>query len=576
MGDHSVDRKMLEAKKARDKFQADERLSEAVIVALKKARGQDKKRLLAWRLFFSRYQIPEKARDLREKIAKLETKVQKRQAGREEGYVDPKTSKYVKASSSKMSFLIRTSGNTRLRKACFDAQQKLALQNLNEYVEIVRLRNAFARMLGYEDFYAYKVENEEGMSKRELFEIFDTVYEKTKFAFGSVRKIEKKKPGLRKPWNYSYMLSGDLTKEIDSYFQMGDALIRWGRSFCALGVSFHGSTLVLDLVERKGKYSNGFCHWPEPIRYKGTKRIPGRAHFTANTVPGQVGSGTVATDTLFHEAGHAAHYLNSGQTEVCLNTEFPPASTAWAEVQSMFMDTLYGSVEWAMRYAKDKQGDLYPMKLFKKKLRRLYRLRPLGLMGIMSVANFERDVYEENNLSAKKVVQIAKKIHKKFSDMSVLSLGILNVPHIYSWESACSYHAYGLAELAVFQWRKYFYKKYGYIVDNAMVGKEMLKVWKLASSKTFKELVKIATGKYPSPRAYIEAVAMSYGDILKRAEKRIRRMKKVREYNKPVDLDANIKLVHGSKLIADNKNGFEKMAEKYKVWLLGMANAKNK
>jgi hypothetical protein len=40
-------------------------------------------------------------------------------------------------------------------------------------------------------------------------------------------------------------------------------------------------------------------------------------------------------------------------TEICLNTEYPPASTAWDETQSMFLDTMFDSIEWRTRYAKN-------------------------------------------------------------------------------------------------------------------------------------------------------------------------------------------------------------------------------
>jgi hypothetical protein len=78
--------------------------------------------------------------------------------------------------------------------------------------------------------------------------------------------------------------------------------------------------------------------------------------------------------------------------------------------------------------------------------------------------------------------------------MSADSLSILSVPHIYSWESSASYPGYGLAELALHQWRVYFYRKCGYIVDNPGVGKEMREVWKMGAGKTFKEFVIMATG----------------------------------------------------------------------------------
>ena len=43
---------------------------------------------------------------------------------------------------------------------------------------------------------------------------------------------------------------------------------QWGRSFAALGISYEGASMSLDLLDRKGKYSNGFCHWPQPAWIK--------------------------------------------------------------------------------------------------------------------------------------------------------------------------------------------------------------------------------------------------------------------------------------------------------------------
>jgi hypothetical protein len=37
----------------------------------------------------------------------------------------------------------------------------------------------------------------------------------------------------------------------------------WGRTFAGLGITYQGSVMTLDLCDRQGKYSNGFCHWPQ-------------------------------------------------------------------------------------------------------------------------------------------------------------------------------------------------------------------------------------------------------------------------------------------------------------------------
>lgn len=570
MGDHSVDEKMNKARSARDAFNSNEELKKQVSDFIKKSKGDTKKRLEIWNRFFGLNQTPSHALPIKKKVADLESKVMKKVTTRKEGYIDPKTGKFIEASANKMRITMRTHPDEEVRKACFEAMQKLPIDTIDDYIEIINGRNEFARALGYEDFYDYKIHIDEGMSKDQLFSIFDKIYEKTKYAFKDIEELEKSKTGLRKPWNFSYMMSGDFTKEEDPYFQFENVLGYWGRSFSALGVDFRGGKVMLDLIDRKGKYNNGFCHYPVVVTYKNGKLIPGRSNFTSNAVPGQVGSGVQGIHTVFHEAGHAADRLNSIQREVCLNTEYPPATVSWSETHSMFMDTIASSIEWKMRYAKNAKGDSYPFDIFERKLKAMHLIRPLEMMGIHFVMDFERRIYECKNLTKEFVLNTAKEVHKKYFNYTEDSISILNVPHIYSWESSAYYHGYGLAELGVHQWREYFFKKYGYIVDNPKVGKEMREVWKYGSLYSSGKFIKMATGKPLSADAFIKNVTTPVDKIIKSAKEKISRLEKVPLYKKPVKLNAKIIMVHGKKKIADNSKSFEDMDVKYRKWLKGL------
>ena len=643
MGDHSNDELKDKALSERDAFRSDpvnlKKVNEFLALKGKEAKsaGVNKEiyaRLGHWKVFFEMYQTPVQAVSIKEKIDKLETEINKKKSERKEGYVDPYTGVFVETSSLKMGGMVRTIADEKIRKACFEARENLSLGFVKDYVRLVGLRNEYARVLGYKDFYEYKVIREDGMSKEELFKIFDDIYEKTKYAKKNIVALEKvmdkerkaqnlPPSGLRKPWNFGYLMAGDFTKEEDPYFAFDTALMSWGQSFASLGVDFHGATLRLDLLDRKGKWNNGFCHWPDLVSYKrksidglnsskvegvnmqddkyvdegGYARHPGSSNFTCNVVYRQIGSGKDGLNTLFHEGGHAAHYLNSMQKDVCMNNEYAPASMSWAETQSMFMDTMFSSIEWATRYAKklvgrnneNSQGgqgryvdfqtyknntEAYPFELFERKLAKLFPLRPLDLYGIIAVSQFERLVYEmkDKNRTEEKVIEIAKKTFRKYFERSEDSTYLLSVPHIYSWESSASYHGYGLAELAVHQWREYFYKKYGYIVDNPKVGKEMAKVWALGSTRTFNDCVKLATGKKLSASAYLKEITAPMATILKNAKAKCERLKKVKSPISNVKdlndvLNAKIIMSHGKEDIADNSKGFEDMAKRYGEWL---------
>ena len=560
MGDHSVDERMNRAEAERDAFSSNPEFKDLA----------DHFNLKEWQRYFSRYQTPDGVAPLRKRIAELEAKIKKIQTTRKEGYIDPKSHKFIEASENKMRTIVQTHPDEAVRKACFEAMQKFPLDTIDDYVTLLKLRNQFAKALGYEDFYDYKLQTVEEMTKKEVFGIFNGIYEKTKYAFKDIRKLEKTKPGLRKPWNFGYMMSGSFVKEEDPYFQFEDALSYWGKSFSALGIDYLGGSMTLDLVDRKGKYNNGFCHQPIMVHYKKGKRIPASSNFTCNTVPGQVGSGIQGLNTLFHEGGHAAHFLNSTEKDVCLNHEYAPTTVSWAETQSMFLDSISSSIEWKTRYTKNREGKSYPFDLYERKVRKVNIIRPLDMMGICRIVFFEKEIYECENITKDFVLKTAKKIFKKVTDLSEDSIGILNTPHIYSWNSSAYYHGYGLAELGVAQWRAYFYKKYGYIVDNQKIGKEMQKVWKFGSRFSSKEFIKMATGKPLNADAYLANVTKSADKIIAEAKLKIKRLEKVPLYKKLVKLNARITMVHGKKKIADNSKSFEDMERKYREWFEGL------
>ena len=125
-------------------------------------------------------------------------------------------------------------------------------------------RNRFAKTLGFEDFYDMKVTQAEGFSKKTCFEMLDGLERATApLLDAALAKLESEKGAdARKPWNLSYALSGELTREMDPYFPFENAPEVWGRSFAAMGITYRDTKMRLDLCDRAGKYPNGFCHWP--------------------------------------------------------------------------------------------------------------------------------------------------------------------------------------------------------------------------------------------------------------------------------------------------------------------------
>jgi hypothetical protein len=540
-------------------------------------------RLEQWQHFFSLYQSPDEVVAVKEQITILEKEIEIAKTRRDYGYIDPVSWTRVQMSPHGMVQVMRTHDDERVRKACREGVEATIGADVDAYVRLVEMRNRYARSLGYEHFYEYKAQIEERMSAQEIWDLFDQLRENAEPAYQYVRDQEAIQPWLRDPWNYGYMITGEFTKQEDPYLPLGQTVLRRVQSMSACGIRYRGATLVLDLLEREGKYNNWFCHMPRPVWYEGERRHAAQINFTCNAIPWHVGDGHRTGVTLFHEWGHAAHFANMDCRDVMLNTEHPPASTAWAETQSMFLDSLCSSIDWKMRYATRADGWRYPRALHEQKVRTLQPLALKWLMGIAMIVDFERRVYTDPALSPERVMAHAAACSDRYLDYSQPFHFALLPVHLYSWDSACSYHGYGLASLAVAQWKAWWYAHDGYIVDNPTLWPVMEQFWALGSRYWFGECVERATGKPLSVDDYVAFARMSADEKLQADRDRLERMRRVPTYatgacslqgerlivnDAPLFLDAHIRIVHGDVLIADSQDGWLlAMAQQFGAWI---------
>jgi hypothetical protein len=261
------------------------------------------------------------AKGIREEAINLENELTGKRNVMKLGYVDPESSasgddNLKEMSSVGLRNLMRVSPDEKLRKAAYEGLCSIGpFVTTNGFVELVKLRNKFAKSLGYVDFYDYKVTNAEGFGKDKLFnDILDGLEVATRPLMQQARTELERRHGKSalEPWNTSYQMAGELTKKMDPYFPFSKAVERYLKTYAALHISYQGSVLNLDLLDRKNKYSNGFCHWPKTAwRKPDGSWQPAEANFTSLADPSAIGSGLTALQTLMHEGGHAAHFAVS-------------------------------------------------------------------------------------------------------------------------------------------------------------------------------------------------------------------------------------------------------------------------
>jgi hypothetical protein len=365
-------------------------------------------------------------------------------------------------------------------------------------------------------------------------------------------------------------MGGEVLRETDPYFPFALALERWIASFSRLGIAYRGAILRLDLLEREGKYQNGFCHAPVPAFYDCGTWAPARINFTSEGRPMQVGSGLGAINTLFHEGGHAAHFANVTRNSPCFSQEYPPTSMAYAETQSMFCDSVLGDADWLTRYAKRADGTPMPSELIRKRIERNQPFRAFGERMLLVVPYFERSLYalRDSELAADRVLALAREAERRILGVES-SRPLLAVPHLLNQESAASYHGYLLADMAVYQTRAWFLDTYGYIADNPEVGRLLAeKYWAPGNSLTHDQTLRALTGAGFSGRDLAEACNASPGEAWAAAEEAIAAYRsRPGGSDSPSSLGADIAIVHGDETIADNSTSEARMCADFATWV---------
>ena len=517
-------------------------------------------------------------RALEEEIVGDEGELAKRRGGMETGYVDG-DGDFQRASSVKLSVMLNSDPDAGLRKAAHDGLRAIEDFVLGSgYLELVKKRNRLARMMGAEDYYDWKAKREEGLSKREIFDLLDELEVATRDSAKRAIEglIEKHGAEFVTASNVQYLKSGDITREFDPYFPFEKAIERWGRSFAALGIEYRNAKLVLDLVDREGKYENGFMHGPVVAWrdergefHPGTHPLHGQRH------PGDGGLG--APRDLQTLCSTRAGTPRTSPTSTCprrasVRSSPRPRWASMAETQSMFLDSLVSDADWIARYAQTLSGESMPWELFEKSIHQTQPFAAWSLRSLLVVCYAEKAIYEipEDELTPERVLAEVRRVE---SELLFLPDGgprpVLSIPHLLSGDASASYHGYVLAEMAVYQTRAFFTERDGFLVDNPKIGPDLRDAyWKPGNSHTFKVFVESLTGAPVTARHLAEHVNRTVEQALDQARTAWDGEAELPRFSEEVDLSASIRVAHGNETVADCASGdFSAFSGAFENWI---------
>jgi oligoendopeptidase F len=409
------------------------------------------------------------------------------------------------------------------------------------------------------------------MTPEQLFTILDDFEERTRQSnLDSLQNLENKLgSSALTGFNFNYSWSGDTAAALDPYFSFKYSLRRWVESFGRLNIEYSEAELTLDLLDRKGKYQNGFCHGPMPSHFNDESWVPAKVNFTSNAKPDQVGSGYSGINTLFHEGGHAAHFANVKQNSPCFAQEFAPTSMAYAETQSMFCDSLLEDADWLKTYALNEDGESVPNELIKETIFARQPFMAYQERSILVVPYFEWALYslEDEALTPENITELARSKEKSILGLACSPRPLLAIPHLLSQESACSYQGYLLAHMAVYQTRAYFENKFGYLTDNAKIGPLLAEYyWKQGNAIDHNQTLVDLTGEGFNAEYLARECSLTSEQAWEYALNQIN-SSNTRTQVEPNKLNAKVRIVDGAFEICNNQISDNDMCDKFEAYI---------
>lgn len=449
----------------------------------------------------------------------------------------------------------------------------------NGFLEIVAKRNELARELGYRDFFDYRLRTNSGMSPEQLFAIFDEFEKNTRDThFASMdRLVSEYGDEVLQPHNLPFRVRGGAALKADAYFPFSKALERWAESFRRLGVSYRGARIEIDLLDRPGKFTTGFCASPVASYHDDTNGwVPADVRFTSTARPQQAGAGLRGINVLFHEAGHAAHLSNVALNSPCFSHGFAPTTPAYLEAQAKFFEALPGDPCWIRRYARNADGEPMPDEMIRERVESNRAFLAYNERRDLVPTYFEQALYamDDAERTAESVLDLERSLTQRMLGVSSNTVYVLGMPHPIYHDMAVYYQGYLLAKMAASQTRAYLTRTLGYIVDNPEVGPLLVKhCWSAGNSLTLDQTLRNMTGEGLTSAYLADECNRSSQEAWALAQEAIERTDRALTAQAEAggDLDASISIVHGAQCIATNEESLPAMYATFEAWIEDMA-----
>lgn len=369
--------------------------------------------------------------------------------------------------------------NEDLRKKAYEANVKAGDVIAEDLVDLVKMRNDYARTKGYDNYFDYMIEDTYEISPDKLDKLLTGVYDKIKdksFEYEKERQEHLAKsfgilPEDLMDYHFKYLPADNPEKAVNDYIKDREQVVELAKStYKNMGYDVDNMGITLDLFPRKNKNTHGFAFCIEPGK---------DARILANLT-----NNTESLDTIMHELGHCVY-------DIGLDTHLPfieqsPSSSAMTEAVAMMMGDLPKS--------ENILTGTIPEEVLKKFKDELKKDDAKFVSRSLQIIEFEREMYKNPDQDLKALWKNMKQKYLFRGDNTYVNNEWATVPHYLSHPGY--YQNYFRAALYKAQLYNTLKDNLGNITENPQTAEFLNKnLFRYGASLEDDELIERITGK---------------------------------------------------------------------------------
>jgi len=381
-------------------------------------------------------------------------------------------------SKSEIMKILETETDVEIRKKAYEANVKAGDLIASDLVELVKMRNDYAKLKGYDNYFDYMVDNDYDINPDELSKLLEGVYSKVNQK--CLEFIEKRKNELAQSFDiskdnlkdYHYGLLPEETPEgkVNTCLETKEQIVEIARKvYNRMGYDIDNMGITLDLFPRKNKNTHGFAFCIKPGK---------DARILANLT-----NNSRSLDTILHELGHCVYDIGIDPNLPFIEQDC--SSPVMTEAIAMMMGDLVKS--------EDILSDVVPQQDLKLFMDELKEDDAKFVTRSLEIIDFERQMYKNPTQDLKLLWQKMKKKYL-YRENAELNNEWATIPHYLSHPGY--YQNYFRAALLKAQIYSAMQKELGDISKNVKTAEFLKeKLFKFGSSVLEEDVIKHLTGK---------------------------------------------------------------------------------